>query len=1181
MQAKKACLPAKTFVAWNLPKQMPSRKKHLKADVQFEKIRATIRLQSNVDVGIRNYRAKTDPSLLFRTARKFATHPAYRRIVLSSPFPASFSDLPKRGFPYLVGYQRELAWAASLISEYSAKISAFIEAKDAVERSFLDGDFTATTLLLKDVEDRFGQSLWLVENRINLAQISDGVAAKNRLVRAISSEGGPSFIHYLVSWYSYRAGADVSRSVFDRFLDDETPLDFGLPYLVHVLNGHFPHIGYTEAGDMLSYTDNLPMIDRYEILLLTLQALATSADPGEPRDFTLMTLRTLSESITDQRLKRLVLAFGGTVEIIEPNGALLGLLNSYTLCEYAAVVRTISEGGYRLDDVDKIHLGIRSALFDDTDPEFLDNISAIRGIGGQISSDLRLTTNFSDSAVEARLRLQKIALTFCNSGWASSLALILARQLNDERAFPPTTEQIVHALRAASDHPLIAFAMPTKESTESYLLAMLRSNPSSPAILGVARLTGIEDSAPVKFELLGERRGRFEALQQARSGHILEAIALLETIVVSQAPSTVLLEATMTLVKLNLAAGYISAAADIIGRLFVSSRYFGIIVPIRELTDKLLEFHNEPFDASPTRGRISVAIAFDIYSRYISSNRDAERADAYKDVLKRTAITHASELVLRANEFSTDELIYFLRYVCIPDVLDQSLALRSSRDVEDERVAILVAVSELILSSGKAPPEGLKDELRDIRTRQVVRDTTLRLDQSKIYVNVDAIRRAVDVQMRENWNRYQLMLNGNEESAFRDIARIVRSALGDQITLIQLNAPLSERQTLFRRMVAELRDNFTSNKEFGLNSNLSANIRHGYVLRELRGPLVGRNLITNKDSESGSYHDNSHWLERLSIDEDLQRSELSDILALFSARIDNHIDRLNRHLLRIRSESNPDGLFNYSLSEMALEAVSRKWGKLQTYEEFIDAAFASFWDTTERNLNRVRATLQGSVLAELIEVINLLEVDIRASTIGARLPSLDTSITMVKTEIRDAIERVSSWFTLSGNNEYQDFDLEISYQAGLQTVKTYYKNLSIKAQYSANRPLIMLGWCLPMFARLFFLILDNAAMHGGHERDSLIVNVRAEQNDGSLFLSVANDLGPNHDLSKLQARVAEINGEYGQERAIELIGEEGGSGYPKIWKVLKTDLNRTHALSAYLSDNFFVVDIMMNTEGIL
>jgi hypothetical protein len=105
--------------------------------------------------------------------------------------------------------------------------------------------------------------------------------------------------------------------------------------------------------------------------------------------------------------------------------------------------------------------------------------------------------------------------------------------------------------------------------------------------------------------------------------------------------------------------------------------------------------------------------------------------------------------------------------------------------------------------------------------------------------------------------------------------------------------------------------------------------------------------------------------------------------------------------------------------------------------------------------------------------------------------------------MRTAVERMASWFTLSSNSEYQDFDLEIASRAALSSVRTYYSNITIKSYY-ASLPvaLVLLGWCLPILARLFFLIVDNAAFHATNESGYLrIATVVELDGDGSLSLN--------------------------------------------------------------------------------
>jgi hypothetical protein len=125
------------------------------------------------------------------------------------------------------------------------------------------------------------------------------------------------------------------------------------------------------------------------------------------------------------------------------------------------------------------------------------------------------------------------------------------------------------------------------------------------------------------------------------------------------------------------------------------------------------------------------------------------------------------------------------------------------------------------------------------------------------------------------------------------------------------------------------------------------------------------------------------------------------------------------------------------------------------------------------------------------------------------------------------------------------------------------------------------GSSLPIFARLFFLLLDNAAFHGASNRTELGLSVSIELDDGALLLEVRNDLPHDQDYEKLDARISGINEDYGHEKAAELLGEEGGSGYPKIWKLLNFDLRRDHDLNVFREEADFVVQLVIDPRGLL
>jgi hypothetical protein len=1137
---------------------------------EFERFRSLVRSEKNLSIGFRKYRKKIEPLAIFRTAKKFAMSPAYRGLLIPSPFPKALSHLPKNGFFNEFGYPNELAWCASFCSQFSAEIQQFLAARSKVELSFLAGDYSSIGHILTELEKSYGLSIWLIENQINLHSSEGGSASSRRYTNSLNLETAPVAFQYILSWLFYRCSSSVSKATFDKHLKEACPPKYGITHLTHLWNGSSLPITPEIAAQMLSFTDNFPIFDRYESLLATLQTIVASGTlDGSDLETTRSIVTHLLAEITDPRLTRLNIALGGQDRAPHFDG----LLHSFADKTSSAESITQTEQW----NVEKLFTALRAEKHFGRDLFAPERVTEKpNSILSALEEDIRHIVNLSDSAIDARVRLQKLQLTHANSSWASSLAFALARQINDGVTSYPTHEQRVYAFRGTADHPELGAFLGGADICNWYNEKAREQFPSSGEAVEAWSIVG---NGGVSSSSISDNQ-IYQAVKQLRTGDIDGAIARLETFIGGD-HGPYWEDASLLLVRLFLQRKSVAEASDIAANLFVASRYYGITLPVKDLISEILKEHDLPMSRSATRGKMSVAVIFDIYSRYISPDRDAERADAFKDVLRKEGKDRASLLGDTRSAVSIDLLIYFLRFVCVPDVLDQSTALTNTREVEDERAAILVLLSNLFGQSGKTAPATLKDELREIRTRQVVRETTLRLDQSKIYVNVDGIRRALDVVLRESWTRYQHVYQDDLSPAMTDLERLMREVLGDKLKIVQLDSHASDARSLFREMIVRLRDEFTLNKEFGLNSNLSTNIRHGYVLREIRSPLTARNLITNKDSDSGSYRKSTFWIDRLPEHSDERAELLSSIISEFSAAIDEKIDHLNRRLLRIRSEANPEGLFNYDLSEAAMAAVMHKWSLAPTYDEFLDTVFGSFWDATESNLARIRRHLKGPFLKDLNEIVGTFESSVEKSRLDVELPSLKSAIMLVRSEIRSAVERVENWFTLSGNNEYPDFELEIAFKAGIQTVKTYYKNVDIVESYRTSGAIPLRGWCLPMFARLFFLVLDNAAMHGAKNRENLVIEATAELTSDILSLKLRNDLDEKHDRDEMIKIVSGINSEYGKERAMDLLGEEGGSGYPKIWKLLKTDLNRSHDLSVSYDGNHFDVEIVMNTHGIV
>jgi hypothetical protein len=465
--------------------KVKAKKAYLSASSEFESARARIRRDGNVRLGLARYRYFAEPEILFQVGGQFATHAAYRSVVWPSPFPARLSDLPKKGSPYYTGFQKELAWAAGTIRVYAAELNEFLKLKQECEQRFLISDLGGVEDVLNVIQSKFGQSLWLIDQKITHLLQARGYREKTDFVSSVLGEHkAPSLIRYATTWLSYRSLAGVSAAELERFLDELIPPRDGFDNLTHLIMGRCLAIDEEMAGAMIWEVDNLSVIDRYLLLISTLQVLvATNPDGFESSAFTLTILTGLADVIDDRHLRRLAFTLGGEEYSSAIPESLLSVLDEYSSGFYDRVLDTVRESSPEDLTIEIVHIGLRAGILSNSTLELKQTLGEPRSLISSICTDLAAILNFSDEGVEANLRLQKLVLTHSGAAWASSLAAILERQRHDERAFHPTPRQTYHGLRAHTEHPLLGFSFNRPAATERFLRQQLALYPESATTL--------------------------------------------------------------------------------------------------------------------------------------------------------------------------------------------------------------------------------------------------------------------------------------------------------------------------------------------------------------------------------------------------------------------------------------------------------------------------------------------------------------------------------------------------------------------------------------------------------------------------------------------------------------------------------------------------------------------------
>ena len=259
-------------------------------------------------------------------------------------------------------------------------------------------------------------------------------------------------------------------------------------------------------------------------------------------------------------------------------------------------------------------------------------------------------------------------------------------------------------------------------------------------------------------------------------------------------------------------------------------------------------------------GRLSTPIILDLFTRFVDDSRVSQRRYAYDDFLRVNGMKRPSDLRARVTDFNRFQLVYYLRYVCVPQVMEISISFENSQQVEDERLMVCALLIEVDAANMAIEYEA---EIREITKKQVIQGGIRQVEQSKISIDLEPVRRWAERNLRDNYLRYQsLFSSGMSEPSSSDA--ISTSDLLDERVTHQKSSnkdedlpeigqdvpevPANEAVSLLLKMVSSLLRECYLDPFHGLDCYISMRIRHGALSGQLRAPLEEEKLITQRES---------------------------------------------------------------------------------------------------------------------------------------------------------------------------------------------------------------------------------------------------------------------------------------------------------------------------------------------
>lgn len=1047
-----------------------------------------------------------------------------------------------------VDFEREIRWAAEYLQRFPEHLARFVSSVTEIETQVLHGDAGMAMESLDSLVTEYGPSLWSIRLRVALLQEVGGLEAQKQYAADIKrSAQGNGVVPYIVHEISVRNEESVTVARFRSRINQQlsqfqlgTPLDLYIRHLV------LPDadLEFASPNVLLAQFGTSTLFDYYEAFV---RAAQLGLVAGQFDASVVAGIRTVYESSGDTRLLNLVKEEDSAVDAerrrLREMRALHALMRG--ACNEA---HDLAEEGLS-HDRPSLQLSWVLARCQQHEDKAIPKPSLLQSYVRALQDALTSTAGLSEttrSVEKALLNLEALPI-------AVAMRVVLDQERRSARERGSSIAAHIAALADPFSHAL---------RDRVYLIRGGGLN-SSGAGFGAASEPmpgGVEPPAEWTTEETAFTSA-YAALDIPDHDSVLHHSAILRA---SEDPYYRVVGEELWASAL-LETGKMLEAVDFIARIASGHEQLRSKLPVQEAVASLR------VTTLADRGRrISVPILYDIQYKMGDLSCEAQRRFSYEDFLIARNVSRPSELESGA-DYSDEELIYFWRELCVENVMDVSVEFSGSLDLRKERLAVCRKLVELDASNADI----YQAEIRDLLQRIMVQERLREVEESKIYVDLEGIYRASKGSLQEQFERYLAFVREGVDQDLQEFARLAneKATAGDIEGILKLAVPQNERVSLLQSIITDLRDEFVANAEYGLDLYLSVRIRHGTLSGELRSPLEAAQLITQKDKATDSYRPNTYWVDRLHPWDSPESSELDRLLKEFSAEYDKLIGRITGEWLQIKKSEADSGLFEFAVPSALGAVVADQIGPETSFDEMFEIVMGVLWEQLDANLKRVRAQMESGAKGRANEM--LIELQTRIERLDLATPATDlvNALNTARVEVQNAFDRVIAWFRLPREGTDEPFHIADAVHLAMEAAKTGARELEVDLKESGSEDALMFeGRKLTTFVDIFFMLLDNVGRHSGFVGKSTAL-IEVEFQEDEVGVRVSNPLAPVGVDEEARRYVDQIRSYVETEAATRSLAQEGGTGFLKLWRILKRDFTEPVRLDfGFASDTHFRVE---------
>jgi hypothetical protein len=1090
-----------------------------------------------------------------------------------NPLPKKYEDLNKGFFHYYPeSVVCELNWVVASFSKFSSEINLFLKLKEQYEDEFFKGMYSNARQTLVEIENEICISFWTIENKFLLDEYEYGTEenwnTKNSFLR---NEINP-LVRAFSDMFSLRSEKNVPfyqyNNEIEGFLNANKALEEKRPNFNQYFRFRANFLSMTSYSNyefFLHEESGASIIDKY----LTFKRVCTHLILEENHQEEVFTLlREVFDLVEDSSIRNLLLydIKDTSIPIYKNDIEFVKLVDLYTNGQYDKVILEIESyfTNNKCGELQILDLYTKSLCECGLTYQKISIKESILDDVGQAMHDVLMK---AENTEDAFMKLANYAYSFSSSRHGVFLYNFVSSQFGLE-------QQIDYRFLYTSSSTFLTPMMIASSigNSKKHLLKLeeLKNSISLKLISAEYNLEdfslNVKEQIPsIKSRLYRSRYLMGIKLYQEAKEVLLELMNQKDISIIAE------YELYSNLFKCY----FIEKEYREAIKLFVSVNFHNPHLTKQMNYDQILEgvikgkFKNV--------GVKSDLIELPIFFK-INSNDKIRIKQSLELFLRSVECTRPSEFIVHINDFSKSNSLFFLKDVCSTEILQLSKMFDSTFAVYEERITICKYLTEFDSNNSNR----YKEEIADLTQKNTISKVIGGIDERKIYVNEDKLKRniknvekhnvfnneSLSIINEDSFNRYiklnNFVKNNNKYRSLKSLSLSLdengelefnhEDSIVETLGAVLRNSFLyySPDFEIFSTFFLYIRDLFVSNKESGLDTYLSTKIRHGTLPNHLRSIFESSHLVTSQSNNS--YVSNEYWKNKL----DLKKSNeevVQNLLSDFSKKVDAFSKKIKDDSIQCRVENEKVKTmaeFDYSYNKENLMALYvDKFQSIQDINEFIESSFQELWSRTEIILDRIRRKFIGNYKGFYLGYLENLEKELLEKFDRSEVNELLSNITICRTEIQYKLKSISEWFRRSESSYEGNYKISVLAQTSIEITKNIHPSYSFEIDTKFESSATIKGEYHEHFIDMLNNCLFNMIAHSSLDSSKLGAVFRIQEKGGNIVLTFINKV----DNSEIHtSKLEEIK--KGWLLIDSNIAQERGTGFPKVKKIISSDLNR-------------------------